>query len=45
LPPTEQKRDVRTRHFAKVLEHEFSAGELRALAAAAPLIERLGEQI
>jgi DNA-binding MarR family transcriptional regulator len=39
------KRDARARHFAKVLAEEFTAAELRALAQAAPLIERLGDHI
>lgn len=35
-------RDARARRFADVLAEEFSAAELRTLARAAPLIERLG---
>ncbi len=39
------KRDARARHFAKVLAEEFTAAELRTLAQAAPLIERLGDHV
>jgi DNA-binding MarR family transcriptional regulator len=39
------KRSARTRQLAKVLADGFSAQELQMLAAAAPLIERLGESI
>jgi DNA-binding MarR family transcriptional regulator len=34
-------RDARARRFAEVLAEEFSTAELRTLAKAAPLIERL----
>jgi DNA-binding MarR family transcriptional regulator len=39
------KRDARSRQIAKVLAEEFTAAELRALAQAAPLIERLSDRI
>jgi DNA-binding MarR family transcriptional regulator len=39
------KRDERIRQIAKILTEEFTAAELRALAAAAPLIKRLGDNI
>ncbi len=39
------KRDARIRTFANVLEESFTPAELQILAAAAPLIERLGEPI
>lgn len=35
-------RDTRARRFVTVLSEEFSPAELRTLAQAAPLIERLG---
>ena len=35
-------RDARARRFAQVLAEEFSTGELRTLAQAAPLIEVFG---
>jgi hypothetical protein len=38
-------RDARVRQFAKILTEEFTAAELKALVAAAPLIERLGDNI
>jgi DNA-binding MarR family transcriptional regulator len=38
-------RDARAQQFAKVLAAEFTAAELRTLAQAAPLIERLGAGI
>ncbi|MEZ0367220.1 MarR family winged helix-turn-helix transcriptional regulator [Mycobacterium sp. pUA109] len=38
-------RAARAQRFAKVLAEEFTAAELRTLAAAAPLIERLGDHI
>ncbi|BBX63511.1 MarR family transcriptional regulator [Mycobacterium saskatchewanense] len=41
----QRKRDARTRHLAKILKKEFSDAELQTLAAAAPLIKRLGAQI
>ncbi|TLH66375.1 MarR family transcriptional regulator [Mycolicibacterium aubagnense] len=39
------KRDARARLFAKILAEEFTDTELRVLARAAPLIERLGDRI
>jgi DNA-binding MarR family transcriptional regulator len=39
------KRDERIRQIAKILTEEFTAAELKALAAAAPLIKRLGDNI
>ncbi|MFI5779937.1 MarR family winged helix-turn-helix transcriptional regulator [Nocardia sp. NPDC051570] len=39
------KRDALSRQLAKALGEQFTAGELRALRAAAPLLERLGESI
>jgi hypothetical protein len=39
------KRDARACQFAKVLAEEFTPAELRTLAQAAPLIERLGDHI
>jgi DNA-binding MarR family transcriptional regulator len=39
------KRDKRIRQIAKILTEEFTAAELKALAAAAPLIKRLGDNI
>jgi DNA-binding MarR family transcriptional regulator len=39
------KRSARTRQLGKALTEKFSPDELRVLAAAAPLIGRLGESI
>ncbi|HTQ17401.1 MarR family winged helix-turn-helix transcriptional regulator [Mycobacterium sp.] len=39
------KRDVRARQFAKILAEDFSVAELRTLAAAVPLIERLADRL
>jgi DNA-binding MarR family transcriptional regulator len=39
------KRNARTRQLATALTRGFSAQELATLAAAAPLIERLGESL
>ena len=39
------KRSARTRQLAKVLSDKFTGQELEVLLAAAPLIERLGENI
>lgn len=39
------KRSARTMQLAKALGDRFSADELQTLAAAAPLIERLGDNI
>jgi DNA-binding MarR family transcriptional regulator len=39
------KRSARVRQLAKALADQFSAEELATLAAAAPLIERLGESL
>jgi DNA-binding MarR family transcriptional regulator len=39
------KRSARTRQLATALTRGFSAQELATLAAAAPLIERLGESL
>jgi len=39
------KRDERIRQIAKILSEEFTAAELKVLAAAAPLIKRLGDNI
>lgn len=41
----QHKRDARVRHFAEILKEQFSADELHTLAAALPLLERLGEHI
>ncbi|WP_019969326.1 MarR family winged helix-turn-helix transcriptional regulator [Mycobacterium sp. 141] len=41
----QHKRDARVRHFAQILTEQFSADELQTLAAAIPLLERLGEHI
>ena len=41
----QHKRDERTRQIAKILSEEFTAAELKVLAAAAPLIKRLGDNI
>ncbi|OBH14006.1 MarR family winged helix-turn-helix transcriptional regulator [Mycobacterium sp. E1747] len=38
-------RDARARQFSKVLAEKFSPAELRLLARAAPLIERLGTEL
>lgn len=38
-------RDARARQFTKVLAEKFSGAELRLLARAAPLIERLGAEL
>ncbi|HWE57190.1 MAG TPA: MarR family transcriptional regulator [Acidimicrobiales bacterium] len=40
-----QMRDARANRLAQVLEESFDAGELTVLAAAAPLIEKLGEHL
>lgn len=39
------KRSARTEHLATILSRGFTAEELRVLMAAAPLIERLGENL
>lgn len=39
------KHDTRVRQFAGALEEGFTAAELKTLAAAAPLLERLGQII
>jgi hypothetical protein len=45
LAAERNKRDERIRQIAKILTEEFTAAELKALAAAAPLIKRLGDNI
>lgn len=37
------RRDARTEQMARVLANRFTRAEMKALMAAAPLIERLGE--
>ena len=39
------RRNARTRHIAEVLTDQFTASELRQLAAAAPLLERLAQRV
>ena len=41
----QHKRDTRAQQLAKILDEQFSPAELKALVAAAPLIERLGESL
>jgi DNA-binding MarR family transcriptional regulator len=39
------RRDARTEQMARVLANTFTRAEMKALMAAAPLIERLGESL
>lgn len=39
------KREAAAQQLAKVLAGQFTAADLQALAAAAPLLEHLGERI
>jgi DNA-binding MarR family transcriptional regulator len=39
------RRNARTQRIARVLTEQFTAAEVRQLAAAAPLLERLAERI
>jgi DNA-binding MarR family transcriptional regulator len=45
LKALRNRRDQRSRRIAAALDADFSPSELRQIAAAAPLIERLAQQI